>query len=202
MTTQRPDIRQHILDTAKPIILGKGFSGVGLTEILTTAEVPKGSFYHYFKSKEAFGEALLAEYFSAYLLQIDALLLQPKSQPNLSAEKRLMSYWSHWLMSQSDSTLPCQCLAVKLGAEVTDLSEPMRLALQQGTDQVIQKLANCIAEGIIDGSFPSTIDAAHCAQILYAMWLGASLLTKMRKNTSALEAAMVATRSILQLAPS
>ena len=197
MNPTRPDIRQHILDTAKPIILGKGFSGVGLSEILTTAEVPKGSFYHYFKSKEAFGEALLEDYFNAYLLQIDSLL----TQSNLSAEQRLMSYWMNWLTSQSDATLPCQCLAVKLGAEVADLSEPMRLALQQGTDQVVQKLANCIKEGMIDGSFPATIDAAHCAQILYAMWLGASLLTKMRKNTSALEAVLLATQHILKLKP-
>ena len=38
----------------------KGYSGVGLTEILTAAGVPKGSFYHYFASKDAFGEAMVA----------------------------------------------------------------------------------------------------------------------------------------------
>jgi len=52
MSIQNTDIRQHILDTAKPIILGKGFSAVGLNELLNSADVPKGSFYHYFKSKE------------------------------------------------------------------------------------------------------------------------------------------------------
>jgi len=39
---------------------GKGFSVVGLNEVLKSAGVPKGSFYHYFSSKDAFGEALLA----------------------------------------------------------------------------------------------------------------------------------------------
>lgn len=58
-TTTTADVRQHILDTAKPIMLRKGFSAVGLNEILQAAGVPKGSFYHYFGSKEAFGEALL-----------------------------------------------------------------------------------------------------------------------------------------------
>ncbi len=58
MSTEHHDIRQSILDIAKPIILGKGFSAVGLNEILGAADVPKGSFYHYFKSKELFGEAL------------------------------------------------------------------------------------------------------------------------------------------------
>lgn len=45
MTSLHTDVRQHILDTAKPIILGKGFSAVGLNELLFAAGVPKGSFY-------------------------------------------------------------------------------------------------------------------------------------------------------------
>ena len=51
------DVRQHILDVAHPLLLRKGFTGVGLAEVLAAAKVPKGSFYHYFGSKEVFGEA-------------------------------------------------------------------------------------------------------------------------------------------------
>lgn len=61
------EVRQHILNIAKPIMLRKGFSAVGLNEILAAAGIPKGSFYHYFGSKEAFGEALLESYFEGYL---------------------------------------------------------------------------------------------------------------------------------------
>ena len=53
------DVREKILATGQRIIAGKGFSGVGINEILATVGVPKGSFYHYFGSKEAFGEAML-----------------------------------------------------------------------------------------------------------------------------------------------
>lgn len=37
------DLRQHILDTAKPLMLRKGFTAVGLTELLAAAGIPKGS---------------------------------------------------------------------------------------------------------------------------------------------------------------
>ena len=40
--------REHILDVAQRIIGKKGYAAVGLTEILTAANVPKGSFYYYF----------------------------------------------------------------------------------------------------------------------------------------------------------
>ena len=49
--SERPDTRQHILDCGRQLVAAKGFVGVGLAEILATAGVPKGSFYHYFASK-------------------------------------------------------------------------------------------------------------------------------------------------------
>lgn len=195
MSSDRTGVRQSILDTAKPIILGKGFSVVGLNEILGAAAVPKGSFYHYFKSKEQFGEALLGSYFSDYLEQIDALL----SRPGSTAAERLMSYWQQWLQMQASDCPDGKCLAVKLGAEVSDLSEPMRIALHRGTDQIIDRLAHCIREGITDGSLPASLDARHTAQTLYQLWLGATLLTKFRHDRSALDGAMLATLHWLQL---
>ncbi len=195
MNTPRTPIRQHILDTAKPLILGKGFSVVGLNEILTAAAVPKGSFYHYFKSKELFGEALLESYFADYLAQMDCLL----GNQAVSAAERLMNYWRSWLEAQSSCGIDGKCLAVKLGGEVCDLSEAMRLALRQGTDQIIACLAACITAGLADGSLTGQIDALHMAQTLYEMWLGATLLTKMRHDSSAMEGAMLATLDLLNL---
>ncbi|MEG9023203.1 TetR/AcrR family transcriptional regulator, partial [Klebsiella pneumoniae] len=47
------DTREHILATGEQLCMHRGFTGMGLSELLKTAEVPKGSFYHYFRSKEA-----------------------------------------------------------------------------------------------------------------------------------------------------
>ena len=72
-----PDSRSTILATGQRIMSRKGFSGVGLTEILKDAGVPKGSFYHYFASKDAFGEAMLLAYFEGYHADMDALFAKP-----------------------------------------------------------------------------------------------------------------------------
>ena len=194
MNIQNTNIRQHILDTAKPIILGKGFSAVGLNELLNSAEVPKGSFYHYFKSKEYFGEALLDSYFEAYLERLEVLL----SAQGMNGAERLMSYWQRWLETQCDDDVETKCIVVKLGGEVSDLSEPMRLALQRGTNQIISRLAEGIAEGITDGSLPNDLVAADTALSLYNQWLGATVLTKIWHNQSALESSMCNTERILK----
>ena len=194
MNIQNTDIRQHILDTAKPIILGKGFSAVGLNELLNAAEVPKGSFYHYFKSKEYFGEALLDRYFEAYLMRLEILL----SAEGMNGAERLMSYWQRWLETQCGDDAETKCMVVKLGGEVSDLSEPMRLALQRGTNHIISRLADGIEEGIADGSLPNDLVAADTALVLYNQWLGATVLTKIWHDQSALESSMCNTERILK----
>ena len=77
------DVRRHILDVAHPLFLSRGFTAVGLTEVLAAAKVPKGSFYHYFSSKEAFGEAVLEAYFDDYLERMNGLLSQPYPAGNV-----------------------------------------------------------------------------------------------------------------------
>ena len=86
-------MRQKIIDVAKTFILGKGFSAVGLNEILTSASVPKGSFYHYFPTKEAFGNALLSDYFDDYTTK----LTKDLQRPNLLPAQRLQAYFANWL---------------------------------------------------------------------------------------------------------
>ena len=195
MSHEYTDVKQHILETGRTIILGKGFSAVGLNEILATARVPKGSFYHYFKSKESFGEALVNNYVADYLAHIDALL-QPDGSP---AAERLLRYWNSWMTTGESDTAQCNCLVVKLSGEVSDMSEAMRVALLRGTDLIIERLGSCILEGLGDGSLSGNFDAHQSALTLYELWLGAALLTKLRRERSALDAAMASTLSWLNL---
>lgn len=194
MNTVTTDVRQHILDAAKPLILGRGFTAVGLTELLAVAQVPKGSFYHYFDSKEGFGEALLGQYFSGFLEHLSALL----SRPGTGAE-RLMAFWEYWLATQVSDNPADRCLVVKLGAEVCDLSERMRIVLEQGTRRIMERLAQCIETGKADGSLPIPDDPAELATRLYQAWLGASLLSKITRSRAPLDNAMTSTRRLLGL---
>ena len=198
MKAEYTDVRQHILDQGKAIITRKGFAGVGLNEILSAAAVPKGSFYHYFKSKELFGEAMLADYVQGYLAEMDVVL----GQPGQSAARSLMDYWASWTSASLDgSGCDCRCLVVKLSSEVADMSEPMRMTLLDGTNRIIARLALAIAQGRVDDTLPSVADPAHMASALYQLWLGAAMLTKLRRDDSALKTAWQSTLTMLELPP-
>lgn len=170
----------------------KGYTSVGLAEVLAEADVPKGSFYHYFKSKDDFGQALLEQYLSDYLATLDTLLIG--STP---AIERLLSYFRYWASTQCSSLPTDKCLVVKLGAEVCDLSEGMRLILDKGTVAVCAKIERCIEEGKADGSITSTAAPGELAELLYQMWLGASLMMKIGKRESAFENSMTMAKQLL-----
>ncbi len=196
-TQEAANARQGILETGQRIMAGKGFSAVGLNEILTAAGVPKGSFYHYFGSKDAFGEALLENYFAEYLAELDETL----RQPGLTMAQRLMNYWRHWQETQSLFDCQGKCLAVKLGAEVADLSEAMRSVLKRGTSGITERLGRAIEAGVAEGSLAISEDADCVAQSLYQLWLGASVMVKIVRHTRPFETSMMTTRQILHLPP-
>ncbi len=192
MNTRHDNTRQHILETGHRIFAGKGFTSVGLNELLKAAGVPKGSFYHYFESKEQYGQALLEDYFDRYLADIEAVLDGAAG----SGRERLMQYWQRWLDKQSNECTEQKCLVVKLSAEVADLSDSMRLTLRDGTERIVARISQTIEAGIADGSL-ANLDAQVTAQTLYQLWLGASLLGKLHRNKDALENAMTFTRQLL-----
>ncbi|PKH02426.1 TetR family transcriptional regulator [Psychromonas sp. MB-3u-54] len=193
MKIQTNETRQHILDMGYELIVAKGFTSVGLSMLLKHAQVPKGSFYHYFKSKEQFGETLITDYFDKYMEWLNALF----SNKQLPANERLLTYLQHWIEFNQGVCGAQRCLVVKLSAEVSDLSEPMRLALNKGANDVVLAIAQCIESGIHDGSIKVN-NAQETAEILYQTWLGGSILYKLSKDVSGLQRTLQKTEQILQ----
>ena len=197
MATTQPhrDTRSAILSVGQAIMGRKGYSAVGLAEILSEAGVPKGSFYHYFGSKDAFGEAMVAAYFEEYLAEMDEIL----STPEASGADRLMHYFANWRENQAAFDCQGRCLAVKLGAEVSDLSEPMRLALKSGTSGIISRLESALKAALVDGSVKFDGDARDVAASLYNLWLGASVMVKIQRTQAPFESALRSTRQMLAI---
>lgn len=189
----KTDSRQSILNAGQRTIAHKGWSAVGLTEILTAAGVPKGSFYYYFNSKEAFGEVMLARYFNEYLADMDAMF----ARPDVPAAERLMDYWRTWRATQSLDDCEGRCLAVKLGAEIADLSEPLRVALEHGTTAITGRLETILEAGLGDGSMSLKSSVPVTAQTLYNLWLGSSVMAKIQRTPAPMDNALTLSSQIL-----
>ncbi len=185
--------RRRILESARPLIGLRGFSAVGLSQILEAAGIPKGSFYHYFESKEHFGAALLELYNEQYLVKLEALI----AQTGRTGFEKLSLYCQCWVDAQQDGCLNEKCLVVKLAAEVSDLSERMRLILAEGTTRIVDCLARIVEEGQKDGSITKALPARYLASAVYQTWLGATLLVKVTHQQAPFEEAFEATRHLV-----
>jgi TetR/AcrR family transcriptional repressor of nem operon len=195
MPVTKVETRQSILDTAQQLVARKGFTAVGLNEVLAESGVPKGSFYYYFSSKNAFGEAMLKSYFDAYLTTMDRIF----AESDKSSAERLMGYWDHFHATQRVDDCQGRCLVVKLGTEVADLSELMRIALKEGTTAIVDRVEHMIVSGVADGSLSVEADPRIAAEALYDAWLGASVMAKVHRSPDHLDRAMTVTRQVLHL---
>ncbi len=181
--TTLTNTKTHLLTTGYQLLAQRGFTAVGIKQILDTAGVPKGSFYHYFASKEAFGEAIINHYFTRYKTRLNII-----AEQDSSAQQKLYDYFQNWYDTQQNGCDHEKCLVVKLSAEVADMSEPMRKALDAGYQQTINWLATQIKAGWHDGSVPTrdNISAESIAKRWYFAWLGASLIAKISQTNTPL----------------
>ncbi len=181
--TTLSNTKTHLLTTGYQLIAQKGFTAVGIKQILDTAGVPKGSFYHYFASKEAFGEAIINHYFTRYKTRLDLI-----DEQEINAQQKIYNYFQSWYDTQQTGCDHEKCLVVKLSAEVADMSEPMRKVLDAGYQQTIDWLASQIKAGWADHSIPrvDNIAAESVAKRWYFAWLGASLIAKISQTNTPL----------------
>ena len=191
MNIQLKDTRGHILSVGRNLTARHGYSGVGLNVLLKAADVPKGSFYHYFASKEAYGCAMLEDFVAQYRISLSSTLLDLSFNPR----ERLMLYFEGWLRKQTGTELQDRCLVVKLSAEVADLSVDMSKILQHGVADIIAILAETIKQGIAKGAIVPLDDPNGVAHSLYHQWLGASLIAGLSQENTPLITAMKATKT-------
>lgn len=193
MQQRHPDTKAHILAVGRRLTAHSGYAGVGLSELLKEAQVPKGSFYHYFPSKEAYGCALLEEFAKDYQSKLSDTLEHPAKD----ARSRFLAYFTKWRKQQTSNIPEERCLVVKLSAEVADLSPEMSRILEASVQAIVERLAATLKEGVADGSIGAHDNSRELAATIYHLWLGASLVAGLSDKKTALSSALKATKNLI-----
>lgn len=196
MQQRNLDTQSHILSVGRRLTAQRGYTGVGLSELLKEADVPKGSFYHYFSSKEAYGCALLRDFAQDYESKLSTTL----NHPSKDGRSRFIAYFTQWRKRQSSDRPEDRCLVVKLSAEVADLSLDMSKILEQSVQGIISHLALTLQQGVTDGSVGPHDNSEELAGTIYHLWLGASLVAGLSRNSTALSSALRATKALIPAA--
>ena len=70
MTDQKLTTRELILEQALMLFADRGYNGVGVEELATTAGVTKPTLYHYFGNKQGVLEAIVAERYDPFIAEL------------------------------------------------------------------------------------------------------------------------------------
>lgn len=177
------ETRERLLRQGLATLTEKGFAAVSLDEILRAASVPKGSFYHYFDSKDAFGHALIAcyaEYFATKLSRSFA------ASPD-SALAGLRAFIADARAGMQRHAFKRGCLIGNLGQEMGTLPESFRAQLIAVLHDWQQRTTECLLRAQALHEIDARHDCARLATLFWTGWEGAVLRAKLERSPEPLD---------------
>ncbi|MFT3660250.1 MAG: TetR/AcrR family transcriptional regulator [Gordonia sp. (in: high G+C Gram-positive bacteria)] len=176
--------RARLIRAGVAILTEKGFSAVGIDEILTAAGVPKGSFYHYFASKNAFGLALIDAYDRYFLAKLDRWFDDDSIAAPLD---RLRAFTVDARDGMARHGYRRGCLVGNLGQEMGTLPEDYRERLVDVLHRWQARTARCLREARDAGEIDPSADCDRLAEFFWIGWEGAVLRAKLERGPAPLD---------------
>jgi TetR/AcrR family transcriptional regulator, transcriptional repressor for nem operon len=182
-TAIKEDTRLALIRAGRRIIVEKGYNHTGIQEILLAVGVPKGSFYHFFSSKEEFGLAIID--FDSQLH--DRIVEQYLGDTSLSPLNRIKRYFTFKLEEFETLQYREGCLFGNLSQEMADQNDRFRVRLQEAVERWRDQFADCIQAAQDAGEISNQHSAKELAEFCLNSWEGALLQMKVTKSDAPLK---------------
>ncbi len=171
--------RELLLKEGINLLSEHGYHGTGLKLILDTVNVPKGSFYNYFSSKEHFVAEILNTYAHQLLVKFDAHI----AQSSLSPIALLEQVYDFMVDSFEQESHLKGCLLGNMAAEIGGHSELCRESMRATVAEWKKRMVSIIEMAQAQGQIRTDIEAAQLADLLWCTWEGALLKMKIESST-------------------
>lgn len=175
------ETQQQLLQQGIAMLLRHGYHNLGIAAVLEATRIPKGSFYHHFKSKEDFGLQVI----DLYMKEVHAGLDQCLGDESLLPLQRVRRFFeSTEEKYRAEGYLGC--LLGGLGQELSGVSEAFRRKVEQCFSEIARRIAACLREAIQRGDLPKETNPKKMAELLVNCWEGAALRTRLRQDPAPL----------------
>jgi TetR/AcrR family transcriptional repressor of nem operon len=171
------ETRQQLLDQGVAMLLRQGYHDLGLTAVLEATNVPKGSFYHHFKSKEDFALQVV----DRYMDEVHAGLEHFLADESVAPLQRVRNFFEATATKYRGEGY-LGCFLGGLGQELSGTSEVFRRKVEQCFAEIARRLASCLKEAVRRGDLPAGSDPQKMAELLVNCWEGAALRSRLRRD--------------------
>jgi TetR/AcrR family transcriptional repressor of nem operon len=175
--------RDHLLQVGLRRIRSAGYASTGVKEILDEADVPKGSFYHHFASKEAFAKEVLGLYVRGERERAEKILGDGKAAPL----RRLRRYFEELIAVYGPTAEISGCMVGNLSLEMADHSDSIQSLLHQSFANWQPGIAGILQEAIDRGELAKSNKPQELASFLLNSYEGALLRSKADRSSKPLE---------------
>jgi len=183
-STIRLDKRELILAKGSQVMTRRGYHGTGVQEIVQAAGIPKGSFYHYFASKEDFALQALAFTYQPRLQRYAEAL----GNPALSPRTRILAYYSELLAHFSQQErLEYHCFIGSLSFEMNELLPAIGAQVEAILQESALILQRCLEQAQAAGELAAEEDCANLAAFIANAWQGVLTRLKVGSQTRPVE---------------
>lgn len=181
MNIPASDTRSRILHTARELFHGRSYADVGIKEICDISKVQKGSFYHFFSSKQDLAMAVIDDMADDWANGFVAEAFD-QDLPPMERLEYMVDAAYYWQKAAKDleGRMP-GCLFGNLALEVSTRDDVIRAKIEavfnKASSQFHQTLEQAVDQGII-----APLDTALTAQAMLAFLEGVILLAKTRND--------------------
>jgi TetR/AcrR family transcriptional repressor of nem operon len=178
----KPDTRRKLVQAGLQMIHAEGYAATGIQSIVERADVPKGSFYNHFASKEAFAAEVIDAYFDRSREKLRTIL----GNNDTPALERLKAYFDDLIDVFRANGFAKGCLLGNTSAEVADHSAIMRERLVEQFAAWEKSFEACIAEAQEQGAISDRVPAPLLGRFVLNSWEGALLRMRAEKSEAPL----------------
>lgn len=175
--------KDRLLNAGMELFHAQGYHATGLKDILSQSSVPKGSFYHHFKSKEDFGLNVL----DIYINDGTAALVAHLADHSYAPLERISNFFTDVFAGWSKKGCREGCLLGNIGQELAEEHDTFRERIEDVLSEWVRLIAQCIDSGQQAGDIRIDIDPADTAEQLINSFQGAALRMKLVRNDAPLK---------------
>lgn len=178
--------KARLVETAIDLIWKASYGSVSVDDICKTADVKKGSFYHYFPSKID----LAIEAMEVTHLQFKPLLddIFSASRPPIERFERYIdvAYETQKEISEKHGMV-CGCPMVSLASEMAPQDELIRLKTDEIMDNKKKYYESTLREMVAEGLLPDTTDISTKAESIYSFFMGQFVMARIQNSLEPLK---------------
>ncbi|MFT6121788.1 MAG: TetR/AcrR family transcriptional repressor of nem operon [Oleiphilaceae bacterium] len=160
-----------------------GYHGTGIKQILDIVNVPKGSFYNFFNSKEAFVAELIKAYSQNALAKLNTYLHTQGA--GLSPVEQLRDIYTFGLSEYANSQYQKSCLVGALAADIGAESTLCQQALDKAMRAWLESFSIIFEQAQQIGELRTDVSAKQLASTYWSTWEGSLLKLKVTSNAQA-----------------